>query len=583
MPQLRTIHRLQLRCERESDARSLAIRFEDALRTATLPDTGGRLVFLRRLDLGKIRGDSTSTALSLLIAEAFEREKSSCVHATDIGAGNAPAVWFRDALEAHTSLAQCVLAGTRTDAWFWRKAVPSVSLDGPVTEILRAIVLSLAATPEAPTAVPHWAAALVRAGHARAIVEMFDSKTSTALERAIGLPPPIEPAVSSIDNEAGVRSAPQGARSHAISVSHPQHRRDATDVLERWFSKIGDSVAASVLRRSIGGSLEHDIPFGEHDTPQRSSLRSASDIPLEADSATSIETVASISGSRLEPANSHLRVARDQRSNAANDALAAVRDSLQSTTDAESPLLFEERRTSHGDRAWGLRGAETLVGGIGFLFGVLIRLGYVEWLEAQPQWSDRPILPLFFARVLTSVGAPDHDPAWALTTCRETTEPAPADFIAPQRWRDGLSARRTAALRHGTHELGAWTDASGRLLLAAWWQSQSMPDAVVGATHRRSSISLKDPDRVVADAWFIATRRWLRRYGKIGLHDLVHRPARLEITATHLDVWFDPAHADLRVRKAGLDIDPGWLPWWGRAVAFHYERLPYANDDGVRP
>jgi hypothetical protein len=109
-----------------------------------------------------------------------------------------------------------------------------------------------------------------------------------------------------------------------------------------------------------------------------------------------------------------------------------------------------------------------------------------------------------------------------------------------------------------------------------------MPDVVVGATHSRSTIPLNDPDRIVAEAWFIATRRWLRRYAGIGLRDLVRRSARFEMTSTHLDFWFDPAHADIRVRKAGLDIDPGWLPWWGRAVAFHYERLPYASDDRGR-
>jgi len=24
------------------------------------------------------------------------------------------------------------------------------------------------------------------------------------------------------------------------------------------------------------------------------------------------------------------------------------------------------------------------------------------------------------------------------------------------------------------------------------------------------------------------------------------------------------------VRRAGLDIDPGWLPWFGRVVAFQF-------------
>jgi hypothetical protein len=26
------------------------------------------------------------------------------------------------------------------------------------------------------------------------------------------------------------------------------------------------------------------------------------------------------------------------------------------------------------------------------------------------------------------------------------------------------------------------------------------------------------------------------------------------------------------VRRAGLDVDPGWLPWFGRVVNFHFDR-----------
>jgi hypothetical protein len=31
----------------------------------------------------------------------------------------------------------------------------------------------------------------------------------------------------------------------------------------------------------------------------------------------------------------------------------------------------------------------------------------------------------------------------------------------------------------------------------------------------------------------------------------------------------------LAVRRAGLDLDPGWVPWFGRVVGFHYGRVPW--------
>ena len=37
-----------------------------------------------------------------------------------------------------------------------------------------------------------------------------------------------------------------------------------------------------------------------------------------------------------------------------------------------------------------------------------------------------------------------------------------------------------------------------------------------------------------------------------------------------IDVTLPMSAVDLRIRRAGLDIDPGYLPWFGRVVHFHY-------------
>ena len=57
---------------------------------------------------------------------------------------------------------------------------------------------------------------------------------------------------------------------------------------------------------------------------------------------------------------------------------------------------------------------------------------------------------------------------------------------------------------------------------------------------------------------------------RIGLASLVCRTAQLEWSATHLDTRFALRDTDLRVRRAALDMDPGWLDWLGRVATFHY-------------
>jgi hypothetical protein len=42
------------------------------------------------------------------------------------------------------------------------------------------------------------------------------------------------------------------------------------------------------------------------------------------------------------------------------------------------------------------------------------------------------------------------------------------------------------------------------------------------------------------------------------------------VNRTDLDVTLPLELADIRGRRVGLDLDPGWLPWFGRVVRFHY-------------
>jgi hypothetical protein len=70
--------------------------------------------------------------------------------------------------------------------------------------------------------------------------------------------------------------------------------------------------------------------------------------------------------------------------------------------------------------------------------------------------------------------------------------------------------------------------------------------------------------------WRQRLRRHLRCRHRIGLEELVLRPGLVYSTATHLEVGFALTQVDLRIRCAGLDLDPGWLPWLGRVVTFRY-------------
>lgn len=75
-----------------------------------------------------------------------------------------------------------------------------------------------------------------------------------------------------------------------------------------------------------------------------------------------------------------------------------------------------------------------------------------------------------------------------------------------------------------------------------------------------------------------AGRAWLRRAGRAArawgcgpLGGLLWRRAGIALTPTHLDLVFRLDQVNLAVRRAALDADPGWVPWFGRIVSLHFE------------
>ena len=70
--------------------------------------------------------------------------------------------------------------------------------------------------------------------------------------------------------------------------------------------------------------------------------------------------------------------------------------------------------------------------------------------------------------------------------------------------------------------------------------------------------------------WAYATRRWCRQVARLGAGDMLKRPGRVHATPTSIDVTLPMSAVDVRIRRAGLDLDPGYLPWFGRVVHFHY-------------
>jgi len=72
--------------------------------------------------------------------------------------------------------------------------------------------------------------------------------------------------------------------------------------------------------------------------------------------------------------------------------------------------------------------------------------------------------------------------------------------------------------------------------------------------------------------WLIRANRLALLLTGANLRKIIRRPALATISPTQIDLFFRASEADLRFRRCGLDLDPGWLPWLQRTVRYHFNR-----------
>ena len=71
-------------------------------------------------------------------------------------------------------------------------------------------------------------------------------------------------------------------------------------------------------------------------------------------------------------------------------------------------------------------------------------------------------------------------------------------------------------------------------------------------------------------AWLASALELDSRSYEAVVDTLLRVPGRVFATATHVDLVTTLEQARPRVRRAALDLDPGWLPAYGRVVQFHF-------------
>ncbi len=517
------VGRLTLTAPDEELVRRGAILIEDAMRIATMPAAARHRVYIvRHLDIGVIAANTAPQTIALQIGRRLEHVRLTAVPATGPSAADARAVWFADEPAAIAELARRLVHG-RPSGWFWPHVAAGAVKLPSLREALRACLLAAARTEAGPLAA---AAVLdaIEAARDGAVLGAFTEAEALELLGALFGP--------------GSLDGPPAAALGALTHLQPRWRarflrwapRWGADPRALWLA----AIAAIASRGAIGDpgialararALVWEVLAG-----------GAPAVPGDASAAPALPA----GGPRPPPRIEILEAPRPGR--------APDREAADPPA-AGLPL----------DEAI----ATTAAAGALFLVRPRAMLGIAAWLDDHAWAAERNWGAHWIAALAAAHAGPDDPLALALGDGAITDGP----FAAPASWRD-LLGRRPCRLRP-TAGGGRVLD-GGRLPIAAWRDGH--PGGLEAFRDRRVRRGPLAGDRPwAALAWERAAARWLRTYARLRLADVVRRTATISSTPTHLDLVLPLDAADARIRAAGLDVDPGWVPWLGRVIRFHYE------------
>lgn len=464
MPVLqRQIHQLRLKCARDEHARHGRVLLEDALSTASLGDEG-RLVFVRRLNLGKIPLRASSTVWSLRLEERYRQSQIVPVRYDRPSAARAGAVCFPDATEPWLALALRSVENLPCSEWFWAPALPGWSRTMPPRQALALAFRRLVSL----------------GGFAASVLLIQRLKITDAvltLLQALG-PEDLAPLQTLLGapEDFPTPVAPALPTAFAITALAPAERAflqsiGLADLRARWLAAV--HIARPHARSSA--SLVLTPTVREIHTVLRVWTTQLAD-----------ET----SPSTASQKTADLRKILDEPRPPNAPPVAATGPA------ADVPLL---KPPAADDEPQPPERVFTRAGGLFFLVPLFARVGLPAFLATLPP-AGRLALPWQLLRLaLKHARIPEDDALFVVL------DPLPA----------------------AQSPLGRWLIAANRAAL---------------------------------------------KLAGLNLRQLIRRTAEIKLTPTHVDLFFRATDADLRIRRTGLDIDPGLVAWLDRVVHFHFNR-----------
>ena len=619
------VRRLRIRTGDKTILPRMTFLFEDAFRMASfsgIPPNGR--VFIKRLYLGNSRSSVSSRVLAAKIDEALRRIRPVMISPSMQEDISAPAVWFPDDLSPHRFLLDLLSKNHQPRAWYWQTAIKGWRPDLTRRQSYQLILTRAAEHETGIRGLSFVLEPLFEDGKLLDVLDILEPRQVSRILIGMGLPafqemkrraPPVfEKTLSFSPLPVSVGDAEMVTQSAGRwTLFDPRFMLLAYLILSRMNEKADPFQVNRLLETvsnlpPIAGNIRNPQPaLGSTATkPAHTPLNGMRE---ETEKTTDDGKVLSRPISwKTEPDASEK--GNDEKPVAGGKAgqekpVKAMRDEIENvggisqaqkiTQAAEPPVasgpappgnwnLSKRNRSAHTltdmwPRYGGFAGDLSEHAGLIFIIPLMKRIGMDTLMEDFPAYEDLDLPWRILFRCAELLGISADDPV--LEFLGEKPEPSHVipEFTAPPEWRrillqsaSGGHAFRMGRIR-GMPGYRLIFAPKGRLVIGLWhpgnrarikfWIDQARKRMGIAASRTWSM------DRLV-DTMVTAMNRYCRQYAAMGLGGLIRRPAYIATTKTHLDVTFPFSQLDIRVRMAGLDINPGWVPWLGRVFQFHY-------------
>lgn len=532
--------------QRQRLNRVLALALDDRLEAAVgrdgLADRGEICIreihALVRLDLSE-SDDRLAARLALAIADAI---------ATGAGQPSAGLVRYLSRTHALADFAASTLGGDFSRAWAWRQlGIGQAEFAASAADAARQVLAALARHPEQATAVLATVAAetalferLLRHGPlaqwrglARRVIEAMAGDADTLLEP---MPEPVRPGVAEaaaqwLKRSAIARAALASSRRapfaepallavFVLAEAEPALLQSPAPPARARIQAIASAFAPPVRRQAAPAqtptlAAENPQPADAAE-PSAADLSPAGDKRPQADASASHELAqtAETLSPLAEPAGQKLGAAETRQSADAPTVSKVLPNGDAANAQAidESPL--PPRTHSLPD---GRRQAHTAFGGLLFLIHLAKQIGLA-------------------ARIVQTPGLERRDPRWCLLQIALALVPTtPADPVA--------------------------------LAFAGWLPDSEPPDEPPPDEAEQAALDGLRGNLLEA----LCERLAQTGLAADGLLDFVcHRKADIIADPGWLEAHFALDGVSTEIRAAGLDLDPGWVPWLGLVIRFVY-------------